>query len=245
MKISRAPLPVLLATVLLATVSACSDDDSPDAGTSRDATAADASIAADAGIADVPGPMDSEVFADAESNEDAEPPSDASAPDASEPDATEPADAGEAGPFTLTSATVSEGGMIPEDHACPAPDVQPALEWINPPAGTQSYVLVLIDDTIDFVHWVAFNIPATTTSLAEAASDDMMLPQGASEANAYCRRYCGPCPGNRHTYTFRVYALDVATINFTRSGAFGDEELDADLDANTLGLATLTATYTP
>lgn len=232
----------VLASLLLLTSCSSSDDSSSDAAVG-DATFADAS-ATDGGARDALPNADADSFEDAEVAPDAE-----AAPDASEPDATgedaSAEDASEPLLFTLTSPTVAEGGMIPEDHACPAPDVQPALEWTNPPTGTLSYVLVLIDDTIDFTHWVAFNIPAATTSLPEAASDDMMLPAGAQEAMAYCRRYCGPCPGNQHQYTFRVYALDVATINFTQSGAISDAELQAALGANTLGLATLTATYRP
>lgn len=229
-------------TLLLAL--ACSSGDqepSTDAGRSP----SDASTAADAGA-----PSDAETFPDAEVYADAETFPDAiTYPDAetfpdAEPDAGE-ADSGEPAIFTLTSATVVEGGTIPADHACPEPDLQPELSWTNAPAGTMSYVLVLIDDSIDFVHWVAYNIPAATTSLPQGASDNNQLPAGAQEANAYCRRYCGPCPGSRHTYTFRVYALDVATINFNRSGAFGDAELTASLGANTLGMATLTANYTP
>jgi phosphatidylethanolamine-binding protein (PEBP) family uncharacterized protein len=57
---------------------------------------------------------------------------------------------------------------------------------------------------------------------------------------------CGICEGNlTHTHTFRLYALDVATINFPLSGFFGDAEVSSTLAPRSLGVATLTGTYTP
>ncbi len=99
-------------------------------------------------------------------------------------------------------------------------------------AATQSFALVMIDDSIDFVHWVAFDLPPETTSLPEGASDQGLLPAGTREANAYCVQYCGPCPPNTHTYTFRLYALDVPMIDFSYSGSFGDAELGAAFGAS-------------
>jgi Raf kinase inhibitor-like YbhB/YbcL family protein len=232
--------PICLLVCLVACSSSKDDAGRDAAGGLADAIpSTDATVSRDATV-----PMDSEPLLDAVTFPDAEPEMDAAPADASEPDAAE-MDASEPAVFTLISSAYSEGAMIPEDHACPAPDVQPALEWLNPPVGTQSYVLVLIDDTINFTHWVAFNIPAATTSLPQGASDDGLLPGGASEAQAYCRQYCGPCPQTRHTYTFRVYALDVATISFTETSPIRDADLDAAFNANTLGMATLTGTYSP
>lgn len=206
----------------------------PDAGTLADASD-DASIDASTG----------DAAEDAGSSPDAVP-SDAAEMDAAEADggAADAADAGPA-PFVLTSAAFAEGGVIPDRHACAAEDLQPALAWSGAPPGTQSFVFVFIDDTIDFVHWVAYDLPASTSMLAEGASDTGQLPVGTREASAFCVEYCGPCPGNPHTYTFRLYALDVATIGFPHSGFFGDAEVSATLDPRSLGVATLTGTYTP
>ena len=69
------------------------------------------------------------------------------------------------------------------------------------------------DAVFDFTHWIAFNIPPGERPLAEGASTQAALPQGASEGtNDFGRPgYGGPCPpGNRpHRYVFRLYALDV------------------------------------
>ena len=66
-----------------------------------------------------------------------------------------------------------------------------------------------------FVHWVIYDIPATTTSLPEGMSSKT-LPQGAHEGLNDWKRigYGGPCPPTgRHRYFHKVYALD---------GALGD-----------------------
>jgi Raf kinase inhibitor-like YbhB/YbcL family protein len=190
-------------------------------------------------------PMDAAV--DAGSSPDASDP-DADAPDADEPDAVE-ADAmeedGGIGPFVVTSSAFVEGAEIPRANSCYGIDRQPDLTWSGAPAGTMSFAAVLIDDTIDYVHWVAYGIPPTTTSLPAGASDDGLLPAGTQEADAYCVEYCGPCPGQMHQYSFRIYALDVATIAFTAQNPIDDADLDAAFDANTLGIAALTGTFTP
>ena len=171
---------------------------------------------------------------------------DSGTPDTGAADA-EPPDMGPgpSQPFLLSSSAYMSGGAIPRRHTCRGIDVQPELSWSNPPARTMSFAVVLIDESIDFTHWVAYNIPAGTTQLPESASDDGTLPAGTQEASAYCRQFCGPCPQTTHTYTFKIFALDVATITFPFRGAFGDAELMSAFGANTLATATLTATFTP
>ncbi len=101
---------------------------------------------------------------------------------------------------------------------CNGPNASPQLTWTGAPAGTQTYALICDDYEArggdGFIHWVAYNIPATTTSLAEnAGSNDPDLPGGGRHAyNDFLRRkYDGPCPpeGAPHKYRFTVYALDM------------------------------------
>ena len=189
-------------------------------------------------------PMDAVV--DAGFERDAEVP-DGDAPDADEPDAMTPDAMDDAGTeaFVVTSSAFVEGGEIPRANSCYGIDRQPDLTWSGAPAGTLSFAAVLIDDTLDYVHWVAYDVPPNTMSFPTGASDDGQLPAGTQEADAYCVEYCGPCPGQMHQYSFRIYALDVATIAFTAQNPIDDADLDAAFDANTLGIATLTGTFTP
>src|SRR5262249_5729212 len=95
-------------------------------------------------------------------------------------------------PFTLHSPTVAEGARMPDNSVlngleCHAENVAPALSWENPPAGTKSYVLILDDYEArggdGFIHWAAYNIPATTTSLpANAGAAGVDLPGGGRHA---------------------------------------------------------------
>lgn len=225
----------------------CSGEDSPaDAGQAADAQVQlDTGVAADAGQADTgfadAQPEDTGTSADAG-------PADTGAMDSGEADAGQ-ADAGEADAgevaFTLTSAAYAEGGAIPQRHSCGGEDLQPELSWSGAPAGTMSFAIVLIDESIDFTHWVAYDIPAGTSQLPEGASDMGSLPSGTQEARAYCTQFCGPCPRSQHTYTFEIFALDMANVPFGPRGAFGQAEIDRAYAGHILGRATLTATYTP
>lgn len=174
---------------------------------------------------------------------------DATAADAL-PEDTGPADTGEVDSgvpevLSLSSTAFAMSGVIPDRHTCGGPDLQPELSWTGVPAGTQSLALVLIDDSINFVHWIAYDLPPTLTTLPEGASDNGQLPAGAVEADAYCTQYCGPCPGNMHTYTFRLYALSVATTSYNWPNVIRAANLNAAFGGNSLGEARLTGTYTP
>jgi Raf kinase inhibitor-like YbhB/YbcL family protein len=122
-------------------------------------------------------------------------------------------------PFTLTSASFQDGGVIPDKftQASPSP-VSPALSWINTPAGTQSFVLIMHDpDTAlrktsaDVLHWMAFNIPGTATSLPEGVANTPSLPDGTVQPNNMGGKpgFMGPgARGIYHHYTIELFALD-------------------------------------
>src|SRR5213592_1045934 len=115
--------------------------------------------------------------------------------------------------MTLTIPAFPDGGQIPvkfsqaAEGAAPGEGTSPAMSWANPPAGTQSFVLNMHDmdvvrnrTTDDQAHWVVWNIPATATSLPEAAPKGPQLPNGAYQISA---------TGPQHHYMFELYALDI------------------------------------
>jgi hypothetical protein len=60
------------------------------------------------------------------------------------------------------------------------------------------------------VHWVIYNLPTTSTGLAEGIAAGE-LPGGSLEGMTDFKRtgWGGPCPPiGRHRYYFRLYALD-------------------------------------
>ncbi len=113
--------------------------------------------------------------------------------------------------FVLTSSVFSAGAEIPTQYTCEGQDRSPPLAWSNLPMGTESLVLIVDDPDSPpkgWVHWVLYNLPQTTASLAEGAKP---LPQGALEGMNDFKRtgYGGPCPpSGRHRYFFKLYALD-------------------------------------
>ncbi len=155
------------------------------------------------------------------------------------------------GTFTLTSATISEGGTFPLAHVCAnkgGMNLSPALTFANVPAGTQSFAVVLTDISYPLVHSAIYDVPKTATGLP-ADVDKVYAPPdvpGAHQTNAYSgmRGYAGPCPGSMHTYQFKVYALATATLpNATMSTT--KDQVVSTASASNLGTATLTATFTP
>jgi Raf kinase inhibitor-like YbhB/YbcL family protein len=120
--------------------------------------------------------------------------------------------------FTLTSTAFAANGSIPAKYTCEGADTSPPLEWSGAPSGTKSLALIVDDpDAPDpakpqrvYVHWVVYNIPASTTKLAENAAKSG-LPNGAMQgSNDWGKQtYGGPCPPiGRHRYFFKLYALN-------------------------------------
>jgi phosphatidylethanolamine-binding protein (PEBP) family uncharacterized protein len=104
-------------------------------------------------------------------------------------DAAQPAKAAAAPRFALTSPQIKAGGKIADAQAfngfgCQGGNVSPELTWSNPPAGTQSFALMMYDPDAPtgsgWWHWVVYNIPASTTSLEADTGNpkNLLLPTG-------------------------------------------------------------------
>jgi Raf kinase inhibitor-like YbhB/YbcL family protein len=129
--------------------------------------------------------------------------------------------------FALTSSTFREGETLPDSTvlnglACNGPNISPALAWREVPAGTKSFALICDDYEArggdGFIHWVAYNIPATATGVPEnaGATEPELVGGGRHAYNDFLKRnYGGPCPpeGPAHKYRFTVYALDLPEID--------------------------------
>lgn len=155
------------------------------------------------------------------------------------------------GTFTLTSPTITEGGVIPPAHVCATRggmNLSPALMFANVPAGTMSFAVTLTDLSNGLVHSAIYDIPGTVTGLP-ADVDKVYAPPdvaGAHQTNAYnnMRGWAGPCPSTMHTYQLKVYALSTATLPNATMNTTKDQVVTT-ASANDLGAATLTATFTP
>ena len=119
------------------------------------------------------------------------------------------------GKFELKTTAFQPGGDIPKQFTCDGADISPALSWTTPPAGTQSFALIMDDPDAPrgtFVHWVLFNLPASERHLPERVPGNEELRSGARQGiNGFPKTgYGGPCPpgGKPHRYFFKLYALD-------------------------------------
>jgi Raf kinase inhibitor-like YbhB/YbcL family protein len=173
--------------------------------------------------------------------------------------------------FTLSSPDLANGTFatkfILNGFGCTGGNVSPQLVWSNPPNGTLSYSLQVYDPDAPsgsgFWHWAIYNMPASTTGLAQGAGNAFatlpagsnggntdFLDTGATGANGL---YGGPCPpvgDPPHHYIFTLYALNVpdleAAAGIPKTGTAGLHGFAlgrAGVGPAVIGKATFTATY--
>jgi len=152
--------------------------------------------------------------------------------------------------MTITSGAFADGGGIPRRYTCEGDDVSPSLSWINVPDGARSLVLIVDDpDAPDpdhprmtWVHWVLYDIPPSTSELAEGVAP-AALPEGTREGVNDWKRtgYGGPCPPiGRHRYLHKLYALDAALGDLGRATK---AEVERAMRGHVLAEAVLVGTY--
>ena len=135
--------------------------------------------------------------------------------------------------FRLTSTTFEKGTVLPSTmisnisigSVCVGQNTTPELSWTDAPRGTKSFVVTLFDTTAAFTHWAVYNIPASTTSLAEnaGANTNLSTPFGDQTVNDLgLPGYIGPCPpsGLVHNYEFTVFALDKEHLDLPSAVGF-------------------------
>lgn len=134
-------------------------------------------------------------------------------------------------PLQISSTSFTDVSPIPVQYTCaattPPPSgprhistgISPELQWTNVPKGAVTLVLLLHDPdahipkaATDITHWIAFNIPASTTKLPEGVTPEAELPGGGLQGKNITGKagYQGPCagPGPYHHYTFELLAID-------------------------------------
>ena len=151
--------------------------------------------------------------------------------------------------LTLESSAFRPNGEIPQKHTCEGDDVSPPLTWSGAQPGAKSFALIVDDpDAPDprapktvWVHWVVYNLPASTHALIEDAS--RALPAGARDGMNDWKRtgYGGPCPPiGRHRYFHKLYVLDVELPDLHEPTK---AQLEAAMEGHVLAQAELVGTY--
>lgn len=132
--------------------------------------------------------------------------------------------------FQIATTAFSAGGAIPKKFTCDGPDVSPKLTWNEPPAGTQSFAVIMDDPDAPrgtWVHWVLYELPGDTRELSENMPKQEHLAGGARQGRNDFDKigYGGPCPppGKPHRYFFKLYALD-AKLNLKAGATKADAE---------------------
>jgi len=124
---------------------------------------------------------------------------------------------------------------IPKEHSEYYDGVSPELSWSDV-AGAKSYALIMEDPDArpitPFVHWVAWNIPASLSHLREGLQEQPRLtePEGILQGRTSRGTvgYLGPRPpvgDPPHHYHFQIFALD--TMLDVPPGSQRDEVLAA------------------
>lgn len=149
--------------------------------------------------------------------------------------------------LNLISSAFEQHGQIPERYTGEGADVSPPLSWSPAPEGTQGYALICHDPdaplvsangSYGFVHWVLYNLPASTTSLQENDSS------GTSGMNDFGNpAYGGPMPPpghGPHHYFFWVLALDQA---LDLPAGLSLQELLQHIESHVIGMNRLVGVY--
>ena len=109
----------------------------------------------------------------------------------------------------LQSSAFENNQSIPSRFTCDGANVSPSLHIANAPPKTQAFALIVEDPDAPrgtFTHWLLWNIPADTQTIAEGKP-----PASAMEGLNDFRQmgYGGPCPpSGTHHYRFKLYAVD-------------------------------------
>lgn len=159
--------------------------------------------------------------------------------------------------FTLSSPAFGDNGVLPLKYAGGAlcgkdsrgGNISPPLAWSNPPPGAKSFAVIMIDPDgrrgLGSVHWVAYGIPASRTSLKEGegsptSAGDIVDGKNSRGTLGYAGP-CGPPADAPHHYVIDLIALDMPP-DALMSG-LGRDELLMAIAGHSLGPASLVVRY--
>lgn len=129
-------------------------------------------------------------------------------------------DSSDSSPLTLSSQATPDGTVVAPQQVVEnlgGQNLSPDLTWSGAPEGTRSFAVTLFDPDAPtgsgFWHWIAWDIPASATSLPLGVSrEDTSLKQARNDFGNV--GYDGPEPpaGPPHRYQFSVHALPVESL---------------------------------
>jgi len=151
------------------------------------------------------------------------------------------------GNLKLTSSDFEDGGEIPRECGYKNGNKVPPLTISGIPEGTKSLALVMDDpDAMGavgkvWVHWTVWDIDPTIAEIGENLRD--VLREGITDFGKV--GYGGPAPPDkRHTYVFKLYALDCKVLPCI-GGKATKPEVETAMEGYIIGQAILKGTYAP
>ena len=128
-------------------------------------------------------------------------------------------------------------------------NISPRYSWEDVPAGTQSFILMMVDHhpiASNWVHWLIVDIPSNINSIPEGASKTFNIPVKSIELiNTFgLKGYDGPQPpkgSGKHNYDTILYALDIEHTGLT--GEISESELLKKIKPHILDQAILTGFF--
>ena len=150
------------------------------------------------------------------------------------------------GGFELKSTAFSNGEEIPRKYGYKNDNVNPPLTINGIPPETKSMAIIMDDPDAQaavgkiWVHWVIWNLDSTTTDIPESCtiSDTINGKNDFGELG-----YGGPAPPDkRHTYIFKLYALD--TKLDSQKGAT-KAQIEGAMTGHVIEQTTLKGTFAP
>ncbi len=164
--------------------------------------------------------------------------------------------------FKLESSAIKNGIIDPQygvngvEKIDNIPSKSLPLTWKNPPKGTKSFVVVMVDEDaipvvgMTWIHWSVANIPANKSSLEiNESRTNIKLIQGlnswisplAGLSKEKASFYGGPMPPDKdHSYKIIIYALNK---KLDIESGFYVNDLNRKMKKHIIGTAELEAIY--
>ena len=154
------------------------------------------------------------------------------------------------GNLKLTSSSFSDGGEIPRECGYKNGNEVPHLSVHEYPDGTKSLALIMDDPDAKaavgkvWVHWVVWNIHPWEQVWAGDFSEDLICSHAIEGTTDFGEvGYGGPAPPDkRHTYVFKLYALD-SELDLPDKSTKAD--IEKAMEGHIIEQTTLTGTYAP
>jgi Raf kinase inhibitor-like YbhB/YbcL family protein len=108
----------------------------------------------------------------------------------------------------FNSPAFTHEGAIPQKYTCDGENMSPPFKIQYVPQDAKSLALIVEDPDAPggtWTHWMVWNIPMTTTEIAEGVAPAGVIGKNSGGENGW-HQICPP--DGEHRYFFKLFALD-------------------------------------